>query len=531
MPTYVVTAPNGKKYRVEAPAGVSEQEVLARVRTQTVPRKPAPKKEDNWLKGLALGAIKPIDNLANLASNIPGVGPAVDSIGQALGMPSTKQAVRGNNAARKANANKGWQIAGNIVGSAPIAAMVPGGPFVQGAASTGLVTDSTEPDKIAAEMLVGGVLGKGADVAMRGVGRAVAPKVTQAMKTLSKRGVRVTPGQAVRQSQSIPARALTAFEDRATSLPGPTGQAVRAGREQASQDYARGAVNESLQELGIQLPDDRVGHEAVKFMQEATGKAYDDALTGMNLTPDDELLAGVTELAQKVNGGALSDDFAKRFNTIVREEVVRRADANGGNLAGDSLKSTLSTLNQQASKYSNSSVASEREFGDVVGSLADLLEQGARRSSAPESVAALDAADRAFAKRVRVEMAARMADEGVFSPAQLQTAVRQADPTVRKRATAAGEALMQPYAQAGKSLMPAGIGDSGTAGREAMWSPAAWAFDLAAYGPYRAAQAVTPYLTREAGPAARRVGGLLERAAPIAAPVAPMALYGLLGGR
>lgn len=530
MPTYVVTAPNGKKYRVEAPAGATEDEVLSRVRTQTVPRKAAPK-EDNWLKGLALGAIKPIDNLASLASNIPVIGPAIDDLGAALGMPRAKQAARGNNAARKANVNKNWQIAGNIAGSAPIASLVPGGAFAQGAASTGLVTDSTEPDKIAAEMLVGGVLGKGADVAMRGVGRMVAPKVSKAMKTLSAKGVRVTPGQAVRQSQSIPARALTAFEDRATSLPGPTGQAVRAGREQASQDFARGGVSESLQELGVQLPDNLAGHDAVKFMQEATGKAYDDALSGMNLTPDDELLAGVTELAQKVNGGALSDDFAKRFNTIVREEVVRRADASGGNLSGDSLKAVLSTLNQQASKYGNSSVASEREFGEVVGGLADILEQGARRSSAPEAVAALDAADRAFAKRVRVEMAARMADDGVFSPAQLQTAVRQADPTVRKRATAAGEALMQPYAQAGKQLMPAGIGDSGTAGREAMWNPAAWAFDLASYGPYKAAQKAVPYLTREAGPTADMIGKFLQRSAPVAAPVVPMALYGLLGGR
>ena len=530
MPTYVVTAPNGKKYRVEAPAGASEQEVLARVRTQTVPRKPAPK-EDNWLKGLALGAIKPIDNLASLASNIPVIGPAVDSLGQALGMPSAKQAVRGNNAARKANANKGWQIVGNIAGSAPIAGLVPGGPFIQGAASTGLVTDNTEPDKIAAEMLVGGVLGKASDMALRGAGRLIAPKVSKAMRTLSKSGVRATPGQVARQSQSIPARALTAFEDRATSLPGPTGQLVRAGRDRAAQDYASGGINDALQELGLQLPEDKVGHEAVKFLQDASGKAYDDALVGMNLTPDDELLTGVSGLAQKVNSGALTSEHSKQFNNIVREEVVRRADANGGNLSGDSLKTVLSSLNQKASNYGNSAVASEREFGTVLGELADVLEQGARRSSSPESIAALDAADRAFAKRVRIEMAARMADDGVYSPAQLATAARQADPTVRKRATAAGEALMQPYAQAGKSILSSRIGDSGTAGREAMWNPAAWAFDLAAYGPYKAAQKVAPYMTRDAGHAAQQIGGLLGRAAPVAAPVVPMALYGLLGGR
>lgn len=530
MPTYVVTAPNGKKYRVEAPAGASEDEVLSRVKRQAAPRKPAPK-EDNWLKGLALGAIKPIDNLANLASNIPVIGPAVDSLGEALGMPKAKPAIRANNAARKANVNKNWQIAGNIAGSAPIVSLVPGGPFAQGAASTGLVTDSNEPDKIAAEMLVGGILGKGADVALRGAGRMVAPKVSKAMKTLSSRGVRVTPGQAVRQSKSIPARALTSFEDRATSLPGPTGQLVRAGREQAADDFVRGGINESLQEIGAQLPDGISGYEAVKFMQEATGKAYDDALVGMQLVPDDQLTADIAELAGQVNGGSISEPFRKQFNELVRNEVVRRANANGGNLAGDSLKTVLSALNKKASDYGRSSTASEREFGAAVGALADALEAGARRSSAPESVAALNAADRAFARRVRVELAASKADGGMFSPAQLQTAIRQADPTVRKRAVAAGESLMQPYAQAGRDIMPAQIGDSGTAGREAMWNPAAWAFDLASYLPYKAAQKATPYLTREPGPTAMQIGGLLGGLGPVAAPAVPMALYGLLGER
>lgn len=531
MPTYVVTGPDGKRYRVTAPSGASDSEILAKVRGQTAPA-PKPRKQDNSaLNAIGLGAVKPIDNLASLASRIPVIGPAIDSLGEAMGMPSAAKAIKSNNTARQNNTRKGWQVVGNIAGSAPIVSRIPGGAFVQGAASTGLVTDSTEPDKIAAEMAVGGLLGKGTDMLFRGAAKAVAPKVSKAMSELTRRNVRVTPGQAVRQSKSLPARALTAFEDRATSLPGPTGQAVRAGREQAANDFVRGGIDDALGEIGAKLPDGLTGNDAVKFLQEATGKAYDDALVGMRLVPDDQLMADIGKLAQDVNGGSISEPFAKQFNDIVRNEVIRRADANGGNLAGDSLKTVLSALNKKASDYGRSSTASEREFGAAIGSLSDALEGAARRSSDPKAVAALNAADKAFAKRIRIDMAARNASGGVFTPAQLQTATRQADSTVRKRASAAGESLMQPYAQAGRDLLGSEIGDSGTAGREAMWQLQPWLFDLAAFGPYKVAQKAVPAITRNPGATAQAIGGLLENSAPILAPLAPMAAYGLLSGR
>lgn len=585
MPSYVVTGPDGKKYRVTAPAGASQDEIIDRVRGASRGSAPEiagdaleremsqledliakntagksdsyrqefdrraresfnnnpdvkrlrsfqnpPKKDDSRLSGFALGAMKPFDNLATLASKIPVVGPAVDDFGEMLGMDRSADAAEKNQRARENNTRTGYQFAGNVAGSLPVAALSKN-PFVQGAVSTGVLTNSKEPDIIAAEMATGGLLGKGADMAMRAISPVIAPKVSKAVQTLTKRGVRPTPGQAVRESSSIPARMLTALEDRATSLPGPTGQAVRAGRQQASSDFVRGAVDDSLAEIGKQLPDGVTGNEAVKFMQDAMSQSYDDALLGMQLLPDEQLMDDIARLAEDVNGGSITTEHARQLNNIIRNEVVRRADANGGNLAGESLKKVLSAVNQKASKYRGSSVASEQEFGDALGALAEALETGARRSSDPKFVAALDAADRAYAKAVRIEGAAKNASGGMFSPAQLSTAIRQADGTVRKRAVAAGEGLMQPYAQAGRDVLASNIGDSGTAGREAMWQLSPWLFDLAAYPAYKGAQKTVPYLTRQPGPVANTIGGLLERSTPVAAPLAPALGYTLLNGR
>jgi hypothetical protein len=78
--------------------------------------------------------------------------------------------------------------------------------------------------------------------------------------------------------------------------------------------------------------------------------------------------------------------------------------------------------------------------------------------------AALSNVDNAFANSLRVNRAAGAlgGEPGVFSPAQLQAATKSMDPSMRKNAFAAGDALMQGYAEAGKSVLGNRVPDSGT---------------------------------------------------------------------
>lgn len=549
MPTFVVTGPDGKRYRVSAPAGASEDEVLSRVRSQGKPKDTRP---TSFWQGVKEGAAKPWFNASRLmetmsenlgdvpktiGDTLTGVlDSTVGRVGEAVGiLPPKKQyrtvgdaetAFKKRQATKPVRPSKVGEFVGNIAGTLPSLAL-PGGPFAQGAYQTGLLTDSRDPDMIAAEMVAGGALSKVGDKVVRGIANRIAPKASNTIGQLASRNVRLTPGQVARDSDTIPGRMISAFEDVATSLPGFTGQRVRAARRQASEDFVKGAVNESLGEIGQALPKGiQAGNDAVAFAQKAASSAYDNALTGMNLIPDQQLVSEIDDIANAVRNGGISDQFANQFNGLIENVVLRRARANGGNLSGDSLKTVLSELNQKASKFGKSSVASEQEYGSAISALSDALEGAARRSSPRESVAALDAADRAYAKLVRVEGAARNASGGMFTPGQLETSIRQADQSVRKRAVAAGNGLMQDYAQAGRALLPSDIGDSGTAGREAMWSVPAWMIDLAAYAPYRTAQALTPQFTsRQPGAQALTIADLLNRSAPAVSKTLPALGY------
>jgi len=96
--------------------------------------------------GAMAGALKPLDNAALWASKIPGIGPAIDNLGQAMGMQSTRQAYDRNQRARSGNENKGAQIVGNIAGTLPTLAIGGGvaAPFLQGAATGALLTENAD---------------------------------------------------------------------------------------------------------------------------------------------------------------------------------------------------------------------------------------------------------------------------------------------------------------------------------------------------------------------------------------------------
>jgi hypothetical protein len=92
--------------------------------------------------------------------------------------------------------------------------------------------------------------------------------------------------------------------------------------------------------------------------------------------------------------------------------------------------------------------------------------------SNPAVAKELKDADAAWAMLVRVEDAAKRAvnSDGVFTPAQLNAAIKSADKSTRGRAVARGEALLQKDASIGQKILANTEPDSGTVGRLAMGS-------------------------------------------------------------
>lgn len=159
-----------------------------------------------------------------------------------------------------------------------------------------------------------------------------------------------------------------------------------------------------------------------------------------------------------------------KFNKTLSDVVLGRAGPQGSML-GSTYKDVDSELGRIASRYGKSQMASEQEYGDAVKQLQSLLNQQMRRTN-PQVAQTLQGIDEGWANLVRVEGAAKAAHnaEGVFTPAQLNAAIRGADDSVRGRAVSRGTALMQDLGNAGQQVLGNKVPNSGTADR--LWAGA-----------------------------------------------------------
>ena len=275
MPTYVVTGPDGEKYRVQAPQGASEDDVLARVRAPKADTRPT-----SFLRGVAEGAMKPWNNAARLletGADAIGVDDAISNIGRALGMSGTvaqaEKVQKAKSARAPTRASGAGKLAGEIIGSTVLSAPLPGGAFAQGAYTGGLLTNEREPSKIAADMLVSGALSKGGDLALQGAARRIASKKLQkAVPTIEQ-----LQGQASRLYQKAEQNGVTASKKQTQALASkvktiaqqeglisPTGRVSSAypkAKEalDLTKDYARGQMNPSQMQTVRKVLADAAG--------------------------------------------------------------------------------------------------------------------------------------------------------------------------------------------------------------------------------------------------------------------------------
>lgn len=398
---------------------------------------------------------------------------------------------------------------------------------VGGATSGALapVTQGDYTDEKLKQIAIGGASGGVVPGLVAGVGRVISPKasINPDVQLLQSAGVKPTIGQ------TLGGRA-NALEEKMQSLP-IMGDAIANARRGALEQFNSAAINRAVAPVGGKV--DGIGQKAVAEAGDALGQAYDDALSTLKFVRFDD--AFKTDLQQlKGMSKALTPPMRDKFNATVKNIVGNRT-TNGGTMLAETVKKADSELGQTAAKFGRSSVASEQEYADAVKQLQALLRAQVARSS-PEASQAIKAADKGYANLVRVEGAAKAAKnaEGVFTPAQLNTAIQTADNSVRKRAVARGTALMQDLGTAGQNVLGNKVPNSGTADRMFMGAGALGAGFLhpaipggllagaAAYTPWGQALLRNAVAARPA--AAKDVAELLNRASPMLGPTG-----GLLG--
>lgn len=468
--------------------------------------------DHSGVNGLILGVQKPIENIGKAAAGVmPGVVNAVDDVGVKLGFPRTADAAAGNEAARANNDRTGWQTVGNIIGTAPTLAL-PGGAAVQGAAQGALLSDSNTAEGVGIDTLAGGAFGKLGEAAMQGAGKLLGPQIGKYTAQLRNADILATPGQFARGAKTTLGNIAAGIEDKLTSYP-IVGDMIQADRGKANDQFNRAVTNRVLKPLGKALPDAiETGHDAIKYAKNTVTDAYQAVLPKLSGAFDTTFGTRVQAIIKRAD---LRPEQQSQVADIVQRDLGKMFDASG-NYTGKALGKVVDKLDKLAVGFKASQDTYTRDLGDAVGAIREQVLGLARRNS-PAAAGDLKAAANAHAEMIRLERAAAGTAEGVFMPGQYGAAVRQSDRTMRKGATARGEALAQDFSKAAQATLTSKVGDSGTFTRSATSNPIAWTVGALAAPAYLTAKGARGLATRTASPGMVRFGDLVSKNARVGA--------------
>lgn len=348
-------------------------------------------------------------------------------------------------------------IAGDITGS--VMAGVPAGALgaAQSGVALGYITPTANDESVLKNTALGGAFGYLGDKVVKGIGRLISPKVAPEAKTLADQGVSMTPGQILGGN-------FNRAEEKATSVPF-LGDAIANARRRSSESLNRAAINRALQPIGESLPKSvSLGRDAIKYTDDALSKAYDDVLPKLTTRADQQFADEVKSLYGLVQGGNMGQAEADQFGKILTSNLSKFQGQSA--ITGQTLKQMESELGRLGSSYLRDPSADKRQLGTAIIELQSSLRGLVQRTN-PQYAKELTAINQGWANFKRVQKAAASvgAEDGIFSAAQLQNAVKTADRSKDKGAFAKGSALMQDLSDPAKKVLGSKVPDSGTPGR------------------------------------------------------------------
>jgi len=393
---------------------------------------------------------------SSVARGLAGAGKAFMDAGRGLGLVDS--ADEGTKAAEaklmETTAGKVGNFAGNAALLAPTA-LIPGVNTIRGAALVNGVAGAalTEGDIAdrAKAAAIGAAGGAGGQAAMNALARVVRPNTAADVRQLLDEGISLTPGQ-------ILGGTARRTEDALTSVP-IIGDAIKSAQRRGIEDFNRVAIGRAVDPIGGQV--EGVGRDAVASAKAQLGKAYDDLLPNLQADALDQQfvgnLANLRGMAQ-----SMPAKEAQQFDSILSRELDQRLAPNGV-ISGDNLKAAQAGLRNQAEGFATATDGYQRQLGQALKQAEKELRHLVSRSN-PSNASELAAIDKGYANFKRTQRAAAGvgSQDGVFTPAQLQSAVKALDKSKDKARFAQGDALMQDLTDAGKARLSQTVPDSGT---------------------------------------------------------------------
>lgn len=338
---------------------------------------------------------------------------------------------------------------------------------------------------------MGAGFGAGGALAGDVVGRVLSPNVSPQAQALMDQGVTLTPGRVL-------GGGWQRVEDSLTSVP-ILGDFIRDAQGRMFGDFNRAAYARALAPVGKEdvaatLP---AGPEGVAGVKQALKDAYNTTLPNLQWKQDAPFDATVNNITNMVRSG-LPDRESSAYTQILTDNLDRATAT--GRMDGQTYKEVEANLGQEARSFSKSSDTYQQKLGAALRSTQQAFRDALARSN-PNDAQTLADINQGYANYARIRSAAASAGDksNGFTPAQLAAAVRGADSTAGKDATATGAALMQDLSDAGRAVLPSTVPDSGTPLRHAVQ----WAL------PALAGHAMLPESMGHAMAPMAAVGGLM----------------------
>lgn len=384
-----------------------------------------------------------------------------------------------------------------------------------------------------AQAATGAAFGGATSLLTGAVGRMISPNASKnpQLDLLRAEGVKPTIGQTL-------GGWANRAEEKAQSIP-IMGDAISAARSKAGEGLNRAAFNRSLSPIGEKLPMNvKLGNDAVEYTYKRLGGSYDKLLPKLTTQADATFDSSLASLKTMVQQSALDPKYANKFDQIVQTRLVDKFQGNSA-MTGETLKQTQEFFTKEIKRYGQSQDPDARLLGDALKEVGSQLNQLVTRSN-PKHAAELKAINTGYAAFKRVQKAAGYlgAEDGVFTPAQLQGAVKAADFSKDKARFAEGNAFMQDLSAAGKNVLNNKVPDSGTATRLMMGAgglasgalnpaiPAGLLGGAAMYSPQM--QSLLRSLASSRPQGAQSVAQSLNKAAPLLVPGGAQMGLGLL---
>lgn len=371
MPTYRITAPDGKTLRVEAPEGATQEQVLAFVQQNYKPSTYNAEEENK--------KFDPVTDMSTPERVLAGIGKGMTDygrgVGQWLGLVSRDDVAE----ARRLDApltNTTAGAVGSFIGTAaPVAltAMIPGANTVGGAASIGALAGAAMPSESTTETLanigIGGIAGAGGQKLANKVGQFVSapqkPALTQgqqqALQAGKAVGMRPTPGQA------SGSKTLQKFEAALEANP-MTSRGFDAIREQNSRALGRAAAK-AIGEQG-----DELSAPVLQAAEQRLGSVFQSVAdkTPVPLNTQSTKLAQLIQDTEGLIGGNASlmdNQLVQRLSDFMSRPDVTREQLRG-----------LSSKMGKAAKNAMTSQAGDRELGKALFQAKELVDDAVEQS-------------------------------------------------------------------------------------------------------------------------------------------------------